>query len=188
MLKCISWLATWVRKMCNFFLSLTRYRLCTSVLRRLHQQLEKASECNALVKSSPIIWCLYIFYPKSENNYDIPYCIFYSFFCIALRECLYALSHYLSLHRWKKKKNSYNSQGNKKSEYCKLSEHDLIIYARYFNAIFVAYMCKLSLLWDFARNLENLNNSQLYGLAFCSTFFCVIYIVVVRYSRNNNNP
>jgi hypothetical protein len=36
-------------------------------------------------------------------------------------------------------KNSYNSQGNKKSEYCKLSEHDLIIYARYFNAIFVVW-------------------------------------------------
>lgn len=76
-----------------------------------------------------------------------------------------------------KEKNSYNSQGNKKSEYCKLSEHDLIIYARYFNAIFV--ICKLkSIVRDFARDLGNLNNSQLYGLAF-------LYCISTRFYLKN---
>lgn len=38
---------------------------------------------------------------------------------------------YKEISEWERREN--------RSEYCKLSEHDLIIYARYFNAIFVLF-------------------------------------------------
>lgn len=91
-------MATWIGKcviyLCIFFshlLAIDFTLLLFVVCINNWKKRTKALQCICEIITYNLM-SLYIFYPKSENDYDIPQCIFYSLFCIALRECLYAIS------------------------------------------------------------------------------------------------